>query len=81
MDTLYTCWDYDMQSSLVKTLLMLRFTSKPNRPKLAMTLFPNYDMVQSLFVMIKDFETDCCSILNCFDHGLGKIRWSSTSLP
>ena len=51
-----------MQSSLVETLL--RFTSKANRPKLAVTWFPNYDLVQSLFVRIKDFETDCHNFLN-----------------
>ena len=81
MDTLYTYGDYNMQSSLVETLLMLRFTSKANRPKLAMTWFPYYDMVQSLFVRIKDFETDFRNFLNCFNHGLGNISWSSTSLP
>jgi hypothetical protein len=55
-------------SSLVVTLL--RFTSKANRPKLAMSWFPKYDLVQSLFVRIKDFETDCHNFLNCFNHGL-----------
>jgi hypothetical protein len=63
VDFLFTCGDYDMQSSLVETLL--RFTSKAKRPKLAMTL------VQSPFVRIKDFETDCCNFLNCFNQGLG----------
>ena len=79
MDFLYTCGDYDVQSSLVE--VSLRFTFKANRPKLAMTWFPNYDMVQSLFVRIKDFETDFRNFLNCFNHGLGNISWSSTSLP
>jgi hypothetical protein len=50
VDFLYTCGDYDTQSSLVETLL--RFTSKANRPKLAMTWFRNYPLVQSLFVRI-----------------------------
>jgi hypothetical protein len=61
VDLLYTCGDYDMQSSLVE--LLLRFTFKANRPKLAMTWFPNYNFVQSLFVRIMDFETDCCNFL------------------
>jgi hypothetical protein len=69
VDYLYTCGDYDTQSSLVETLL--RFTSKTDRPKLAMTWFPNYALVQSLFIRIKDFETDCRNFLNCFNQGLG----------
>ena len=69
VDFLYTCGDYDTQSSLVETLL--RFTSKTDRPKLAMTWFPNYALVQSLFVRIKDFETDCRTFLNSFNEGLG----------
>ena len=69
VDFLYTCGNYDTQSSLVETLL--RFTSKTDRPKLAMTWFPNYALVQSLFVRIKDFETGCRTFLNSFNEGLG----------
>ena len=40
VDFLYACRDYNMQSSLVEPLL--RFTSKADRPKQAVTWFPNY---------------------------------------
>ena len=69
VDYLYTCGDYDTQSSLVETLL--RLTSKPDRSQLAPTWFPNYALAQSLFVRIKDFENDCRNFLNCFNKGLG----------
>ena len=69
VDFLYTCGDYDTQSSLVETLL--RFSSKADRSQQAPTWFPNYALVQSLFVRIKDFENDCRNFLNCFNKGLG----------
>jgi hypothetical protein len=50
---------------------LLRFTSKTDRPKLAIIWFPNYVLVQSLFIRIKDFETDGRNFLNSFNHGLG----------
>ena len=40
VDFLYACGDYNTQSSLVEPLL--RFTSKADRPKQAVTWFPNY---------------------------------------
>merc|ERR1719186_2096693 len=69
VDFLYTCGDYDTQSSLVETLL--RFTSKADRSHSAPIWFPNYALVQSLFIRIKDFENDCRIFLNCFNKGLG----------
>merc|ERR1719186_2414515 len=69
VDFLYTCGDYDTQSSLVETLL--RFTSKADRSQSAPIWFPNYALVQSLFIRIKDFENDCRIFLNCFNKGLG----------
>ena len=69
VDLLYTCGDYDMQSSVVETLL--RLSNKGDRTKLAAAWFPKYALVQSLFIRIKEFETDCRNFLNCFNQGLG----------
>ena len=69
VDLLYTCGDYDMESSVVETLL--RLSIKGNRTKLAASWFPKYALVQSLFIRIKEFEADCRNFLNCFNQGLG----------
>ena len=69
VDLLYTCGDYDMESSVVETLL--RLSNKGNRTKLAASWFPKYALVQSLFIRIKEFEADCRNFLNCFNQGLG----------
>ena len=69
VDLLYTCGDYDMESSVVESLL--RLSNKGDRTKLAAMWFPKYALVQSLFISIKEFETDCRNFLNCFNQGLG----------
>ena len=50
---------------------LLRLSIKGNRTKLAASWFPKYALVQSLFIRIKEFETDCRNFLNCFNQGLG----------
>ena len=72
VDYLYTCGDYDTQSSIVETLM--RFTSKSDRQQSALSWFPNHAVVQSLFVRIKDFESDCRNFLNNFNASLGGNR-------
>ena len=41
------------------------------RSKIVNEWFPNYVKVQSLFLSIKDFESDCRNFLNHFNEGLG----------
>ena len=79
VELLNTCGDYEIESSVVETLILL---SKGNRTKLAATWFPKYALAQNLYVKIKDFEADCRNFLNCFNHGLGvnQLVFSFTAL-
>jgi len=68
VDCLYTSGDFDMQTTIVETLL--RFTTKSIRTELSNNWFPGYVKLQSLFLGIKDFEADCRKFLNHFNEGL-----------
>ena len=70
VDSLYSCGDFDMQATIVETLL--RFTTKSARSELSNNWFPNYVKLQALFIGIKDFEVDCRKFLNHFNEGLGE---------
>ena len=70
VDSLYSCGDFDMQTTIVETLL--RFTSKSVRSELSNSWFPNYVKLQALFIGIKDFEADCRKFLNHFNEGLSE---------
>ena len=76
VDCLYNCGDYDMQVTVIETLL--RFTTKVVRRKMVSAWFPNYVKAQSLFLGIKDFESDCRNFLSHFNDGLSdkKLVWS-----
>ena len=76
VDCLYNCGDYDMQATIIETLL--RFTTKTVRHKMVSAWFPNYVKLQSLFLGIKDFESDCRNFLTHFNEGLSdkKLVWS-----
>ena len=76
VDCLYNCGDYDMQVTIIETLL--RFTNKTVRHKMVSAWFPNYVKLQSLFLGIKDFESDCRNFLTHFNEGLSdkKLVWS-----
>ena len=68
VDCLYSCGDFDLQTTIVETLL--RFTTKSIRTDLSNNWFPNYVKLQALFLNIKDFEADCRKFLNHFNEGL-----------
>ena len=70
VDCLYTSGDFDMQTTIVETLL--RFTTKSIRTELSNNWFPNYVKLQALFLGIKDFEADCRKFLNHFNEGLNE---------
>ena len=70
VDSLYSCGDFDMQATIVETLL--RFTKKSARSELSNNWFPNYVKLQALFIGFKDFEVDCRKFLNHFNEGLGE---------
>ena len=70
VDCLYTCGDFDIQTTIVETLL--RFTTKSIRTELSNNWFPNYVKLQALFIRIKDFEADCRKFLNHFNEGLNE---------
>ena len=76
VDCLYNCGDYDMQATIIETLL--RYTTRSVRHKMASAWFPNYVKLQSLFLGIKDFESDCRTFLGHFNEGLSdkKQVWS-----
>ena len=70
VDCLYSCGDFDMQTTIVETLL--RFTTKSIRTEQSNNWFPNYVKLQALFLRIKDFEADCRKFLNLFNEGLNE---------
>ena len=70
VDCVYTCGDFDMQTTITETLL--RFTTKSIRAELSNIWFPNYVKLQALFNSIKDFEADCRKFLNHFNEGLNE---------
>ena len=70
VDGLYLCGDYDFQVTIIETLL--KVTNKSIRQQVVKEWFPNYVKVQSLFLRIKDFETDCRNFLNLLNEGLGE---------
>ena len=80
VDCLYSCGDYDMQTTVMETLMT--FTCKSDRMANVNQWFPNYVKLQSLFTSIKDFEPDCRNFLNLFNEGLAKQRlvWSFTMM-
>ena len=77
-DYIFTCGDYDIQTSLVETLY--RFATRTDKTKVAATWFPNNAIVQSNFAKIKDFECDCRLFLNSLNKALGE-RQLVHSLP
>jgi len=69
VNSLYTCGDYYSQATIVA--ILMRFTNQAIRKELVNEWFPNNVKVQSLFLSIKDLESDCRNFLNHFNVGLG----------
>ena len=70
VDSLYSCGDFDMQASLMETLL--RFTTKTIRSEVSNDWFPNYVKLQSVFIGTKGLESDYRKFLNLFNEGLAE---------
>ena len=70
VDSLYSCGDFDMQTSLMETLL--RFTTKTIRSEVSNDWFPNYVKLQSVFIGSKGLESDYRKFLNLLNEGLAE---------
>ena len=70
VDSLYSCGDFDMQASLMETLL--RFTTKTIRSEVSNDWFPNYVKLQSVFIGSKGLESDYRKFLNLLNEGLAE---------